>query len=154
MRRPFFFTLLCVAIALLTWAFSTRAKEGILMVFLGAAILLCTLVVGGLRHAGATLSKRNTPPTNISAILGALVGLFLGGFVGARLEFGRVMISIFNSDLSERDFGTSFGTIGGGLLGAFFLGLLSGRLQMSIVGSAKAVPVEDSKDSRSRGDSA
>ena len=154
MKRPVFLTLLCVAIALLMWAFSTRGKEGILFFFLGMAILLCTLVVGGLRLVRATLSKRDAQPTNISAILGSLVGLFLGCFIGVRLEFGRVMISIFNPDLPERDFGTLFGAIGGGLLGAFFLGLLSGILQMSIVRSAKAVPVADSKDSRSRGDSA
>ena len=154
MRQPVFLTLLCVAVVLLTWAFSTRGKEGILIFFLGAAVLLCTLVVGGLRLVGATLSKRDAQPTNISAILGSLVGLFLGGFVGVRLGFGRVMISIFNPDLPERDFGTLFGAIGGGLLGAFFLGLLSGILQMSIVRFEKAVPVEDSKDSRSRGGSA
>jgi len=140
--------------SLLTWAFTTRGKEGIPIFFIGAAILLCTLVVGGLRLVGATLSSSNTPPANISAILGAIVGLFLGGFVGAKLEFGRVMINIFNSDLPERDFGTSFGAIGGGLLGAFLLGLLSGTLQISIVRSEKSVPVEDSTNSRSRGDSA
>ena len=154
MRRLFFLALLCVAVALLTWAFSTRGKEGILIFFLGAAVLLCTLVVGGLRLVRATLSKRDAQPTNISAILGSLVGLFLGCFIGVRLEFGRVMISIFNPDLPERDFGTLFGAIGGGLLGAFFLGLLSGILQISIVRSEKAVSVEDSKDSRSRGGSA
>lgn len=154
MRRLFFLALLCVAVALLTWAFSTRGKEGILFFFLGMAILLCTLVVGGLRLVLATLSKRDAQPTNISAILGSLVGLFLGCFIGVRLEFGRVMISIFNPDLPERDFGTLFGAIGGGLLGAFFLGLLSGILQILIVRSEKAVSVEDSKDSRSRGGSA
>ena len=154
MRRLVFLTLLCVAIALLAWAFSTSGKEGILIFFLGAAILLCTLVVGGLRLVRATLSKRDAQPTNISAILGSLVGLFLGCFIGVRLEFGRVMISIFNPDLPERDFGTLFGAIGGGLLGAFFLGLLSGILQILIVRSEKAVSVEDSKDSRSRGGSA
>ncbi len=156
MRRLVFLSLLCVAIALLAWAFSTRGKEGMLIFFFGAAILLCTFVVGGLRLVGSTLSKRKTPPMNISAIqiLGSLIGLFLGGVVGARIGFGRVMISIFNPDLPERDFGTSFGAIGGGILGAFFLTLLSGILQMLIVRLEKVAPVGDSEGSNSRGDTA
>ena len=154
MRRPVFLALLCVAIALLAWAFSTRDKEGMLFFFLGAAILLCTLVVGGLRLVGSALSKRKTPPTNISAILGALLGLFLGGFVGARIGFGRVMISILNPDLPEQDSGTSFGAIGGGILGAFFLALLSGMLQILIIRPEKVVPIADLEDSNSRGDTA
>ena len=142
MKRIVFVALLGVGIALLAWAFSTRDKEGMLIFFFGAALLLCTFVVGGWR-----VGSRKTPATNSSAILGALIGLFLGGFVGARVGFGRVMISVFNPDLPEQDFGTLFGAIGGGILGAFFLALLSGILHMLIVRPEKVAPVEDSNDS-------
>ena len=79
MRRPVFLTLLCVAIALLTWAFSTSGKEGVLIFILGAAILLSMLAVCGLRLVGSAHHKRKTSATNNSAILGALLGVFLGG---------------------------------------------------------------------------
>jgi hypothetical protein len=75
--RPVLLTLLCVAIALLAWDFSTHGKEGILILFFGAAIVLCTLVVGGLQPVCAKLSMCDTRPSNISAILHARVGLFL-----------------------------------------------------------------------------
>jgi hypothetical protein len=142
MKRLVFIALLCVASVLLLRAFSTREKEGELFFFLGAALLLCTLAVGGTR-----LVTRKTPTTNSSAILGAIIGLFLGGVVGVKTGFGRVMISVFNPDLPERDFGTSFGAIGGGILGAFFLALLSGILQMLFVRPDNAAAVEDSKAS-------
>jgi hypothetical protein len=156
MRRIVFVALLGVAIALLTWALAMRGKEGMLIFFLGADILLCTLVVGGLRFSSEMFSKGKTPTTNTSAILGALIGLFIGGIVGARSDLGRVVISVFNPDLPEQDFGTSFGAIGGGILGAFFLALVSGLLRMLIVRPEKAVPVESSEDSvpDSRGDTA
>jgi uncharacterized SAM-binding protein YcdF (DUF218 family) len=152
MRRNIFLASSGTGIALLAWAFSTRGKEGMLIFFLGAAILLCTLVVGGVRSAMQTAGQ--TPTTNNFAILGALIGLFLGGFFGARIGFGRVMISVLNPDLPERDFGTLFGSIGGGILGAFFLALLCGTLQMLIVRSKRVEPVEDSQESlpNSRGD--
>ena len=142
MKRLVFIALLCVASVLLLYAFSTHKKEGLLIFFLGAALLLCTLAVGGTR-----LVTRKTPTTNSSAILGAIIGLFLGGVVGVKIGFGRVMISIFNPDLPERDFGTSFGAIGGGILGAFFLALLSGILQMLFVRPENAAAVEDSEAS-------
>ena len=154
MIRPVFLTPLCVAIALLTWAFSNNGKEGVLGFILGAAILLSMLAIGGMRVVGSALHKRKTSATNNSAILGALLGVFLGGGIGARSGFGLVMFSIFNPDLPERDFGTGFGAIGGGLLGAFFLASLFGILQISIVRPEKVVPVADSRDSRLRGDSA
>ena len=147
MKRIVFIAFLCVASALLAWAFSTRDKEGMLIFFLGAALLLCTLAVGGTR-----LVTGKTPTTNKFAISGATIGLFLGGVVGAQTGFGRVMISIFNPDFPERDIGTSFGAIGGGILGAFFLALLSGILQMLFVRPENAAPVEDSEASDSRGD--
>jgi hypothetical protein len=144
-----FVSFLCVASALLAWAFSTHGKEGMLIFFLGAALLLCTLAVGGTR-----LVTGKTSTTNKFGILGATIGLFSGAVVGVKIGFGRVMISIFNPDLPERDFVTSFGAIGGGILGAFFLALLSGILQMLFVRPEKAAPVEDSEASDSRGDTA
>ena len=140
MKRIVFFASLGVATALLAWAFSTDAKEGMLIFLLGATLFLCTIFVGGWRLVGT----RKMPTTNFSAILGALIGLFLGGFVGARFGFGRVMISVFNPDLPEQDFGTFFGAIGGSILGAFFLALLSGILHMLIFRPEKDAPVDDS----------
>ena len=58
MKSRTFLILICISIALLAWAFSTRDKEGLALFFFGAAILLCTLVVGGLRLARAAWSKR------------------------------------------------------------------------------------------------
>lgn len=51
MNRIAFLFLLCVASALLAWAFSNHGKEGAAIFFLGAALLLCTLAVGGIRLA-------------------------------------------------------------------------------------------------------
>ena len=147
MRRIVVISLLCVAIALLVWAFSTRGKEGMLFFFLGGAILLSTLVIVGM-GAVSTQSANNQPPTNTYAILGAILGLFLGGLAGAKISFlGRAMIAIFNPDLPERDYGTSFGVIGGALLGAFVLALLLSQLQKLIVQPESAVPANDSQDS-------
>ena len=60
-----------------------------------------------------------------------------------RMGFGHTMISLFNPDLSERDFRASFGTIGGGIRGAFLLALIIGILQTVIVRPQKTVSVED-----------
>ena len=98
-----------------------------LIFFLVAALLLCTVAVGGTR-----LVTGKTSTTNELGILGATIGLFSGGMVGEKIGFGRVMISIFNPDLPERDFVTSFGAIGGGILNAFFLALLRGISMHSI----------------------
>jgi uncharacterized membrane protein YeaQ/YmgE (transglycosylase-associated protein family) len=76
--------------------------------------VLGSLVVRVLHRAtGADVSKRNTP-----ALIGALIGSVAGGVIGAYSGFGRIMIAIFNPDLMERDFGMSFGAIGGVFLGA------------------------------------
>lgn len=117
--------------------------------FLGAALLLCALAVGGTR-----LVTGKTPTTNEFGILGATIGLFSGVVVGVKTGFGRVMICIFNPDLPERDFSTSLGAIGGGTLGAFFLALRSGILQILFVGPENAVLIEDSEASDSRGHTA
>ena len=142
MNRIVFVASLCVATALLAWAFSTRGKEGMHIFFLGSVLLLCTLAVGWLR-----LVTRKTPTTKKSAIFGAFAGLFLGGMVGAKSGFGRVMISIFNPELPVQDFGASFGGMGGGILGAFVLALLFGNLQLLAAGRGSVVPSEDSQAS-------
>jgi len=49
MHRIAFLFLLCVASALLAWAFSNNGKEAAPVFLLGAALLLCTLAVGGIR---------------------------------------------------------------------------------------------------------
>ena len=128
MSRIVFFALIVVGYALVVWAFSTDGKEGMFIFFLGVSILLSTLAVGGLRRYRSKYSAEKTPKTNAFAILGALIGLSLGSALGARSGFGEVMISIFNPDLPQQDYGTVFGAVGGGILGAFLLALLSGSL--------------------------
>lgn len=67
------------------------------------------------------------------------------------------MISIFNvqlAPLAERDFAALLGVIGGGILGAFFLALLSGILQMLCLQPENAAAVEDSEASDLRADTA
>jgi hypothetical protein len=124
MRRLIFFGLLSAAIALLMWAVCTTDKAGLFIFFLGSLTLICAVVVGPRRHAQRT----NTP-----AIACALIGLLLGGVVGEKIGLGRAMITVFNPDLPEQDFGATFGAIGGGILGAFVFALLGGILHMLIV---------------------
>jgi len=49
MHRITFLFLLCIASALLAWAFSNNGKEASPVFLLGAALLLCILAVGGIR---------------------------------------------------------------------------------------------------------
>ncbi len=126
--NPVFLVSLCGAIALLLFAFSTNGKEGMAFFFLGAVWLLCTLAVGLLRWG-----TPNPPSTNKFAIVGAVIGLFFGGVIGANCGFGRVVIAVFNPELMEQDFGMTFGAIGGGILGAFVLAFLFGIVQLLAV---------------------
>ena len=64
--------------------------------------------------------KIDASKTNYLAIPGALLGAICGGVIGALGGFGRLMISIFNPDLPERDFRVFFGATGGIILGALF----------------------------------
>ena len=64
--------------------------------------------------------KIDASKTNYLAIVGALLGALCGGVIGALSGLGRLMISVFNPDLPERDFGAFFGAIGGVVLGALF----------------------------------
>ncbi len=132
MKRRVLLALLVVA-NLLPWVFFTSDKAGMSIFFLGMTINLGTLAVSGLRLVGLMFVKRPTPPTNTSAMLGSLMGLFLGGVVGATSGLGPVMISFFNPDLPEQDFGKLFGAIGGGILGSCFFALLFGILRIRIV---------------------
>ena len=114
-----FAALIIISIILLNEAFSTRGKEGMFFAFLGAAILLCTLTISGLRMTRSGPSSQAAHATSFSALAGAFTGLIFGGFFGAFSGFGRIVIAILNPELPERDFGRSFGATGGGLLGAF-----------------------------------
>ena len=143
MQRVTLLTSSVIGTALVVWAFFDRSKDGMLILFMGTAIFLCTLAIVALRSA--LRDEWKTPKTNTLAILGALIGLFLGGFVGASFGFGRVMIAIFNPHLPEQDFGTIFGSIGGGFLGAFFLALVGGILQRLFVQRNEDVPAKNPK---------
>ena len=57
--------------------------------------------------------KIDPSKTDNLAIIGALLGAICGGVIGVLSGFGRLMISILNPDLLERDFGASFGAYGG-----------------------------------------
>lgn len=147
-RRSLF--VICGAV-LIAWSLSTRGKEGMYLFGAGAAILLCTLAVAGLRRFGSARSRGGVPATNQAAMLGSLIGLFAGGLAGARSGFGRVMISIFNPGLPERDFGTCFGAIGGGLLGAFLFAILGAVVERVVRRTPKA-PAIPAGDARSEAD--
>ena len=145
MKKPTYLSLLTVAAALLVWAFSTNGKEGLLLFFIGATLLLSTLAVGSVRHCSSVNKANHTPRTNIPAIAGAVLGLLLGGLVGAFSGFGKKMIAVFNPDLPHQDFEISFGAIGGGILGAFLIALLGGILQKPSVEDKNSTPDEDDK---------
>ncbi len=68
--------------------------------------------------AGHSALTVDPSKTNYLAILGALLGATSGSAIGALSDFGKVMISILNPDLPERDFGASFGAFGGSIVGA------------------------------------
>lgn len=119
MNRRTFVVSLSVSSALLVWAFNVRDKNGLAIFFLGAALLLFTFAVGWLRR-----NNLNSPSTDKSAVLFALMGMVLGGSVGARFGFGRLVIQVFNPELMVQDYGVSLGTTGGGILGAFVFVLL------------------------------
>ena len=85
---------------------------------LGAVGTLLGLVGFSVVSAAHRAWKIDASTTNYVPILGAMLGAICGGLVGALSGFGRLMISIFNSDLPERDFRTFFGAIGGVFLGA------------------------------------
>ncbi|MGB1927019.1 MAG: hypothetical protein ACPHL6_10835 [Rubripirellula sp.] len=64
--------------------------------------------------------KLNAAKTDHHAIIGALLGTIIGGFMGSSSGLGKTMIAVFNPDLPERDWGAFFGATGGIILGAFF----------------------------------
>ena len=72
--------------------------------------------------------KIDPSKTDNLAIIGALLGAICGGVIGVLSGFGRLMISILNPDLLERDFGASFGAYGGIFLGACFGACLASSL--------------------------
>lgn len=143
MRPATFLTAAVVGTALIVWAFAIRTMDGMLIFLLGVAILLCTLAIAMMRSVKR--HERATSKTNTLAILGSLIGLFVGGYVGASFGLGRVMIAIFNPSLPEQDFGSLFGSIGGGFLGAFILALLGGTVQGFLAKPKEAPPGEDPK---------
>ena len=112
--------------ALLGFAFGKGDSRAPLL--LGALGALLGLVGFAAVSAVHRTWKVDASATNYLAILGALLGAIVGGVIGALSDFGGLMISIFNQDLPERDFGAFFGATGGIVLGA-----LSGACLVSAI---------------------
>ena len=125
MKQTPFFVSISVGAILVFLGCSMRDKEGLFVFFSGSAILLCTLAVFGIRAAGP---KTNSVSTNWSALVGAIVGMCLGAYVGPLTGLGILMIAFFNPQLPERDFNSVFGAMGGSILGALLLGTFSATL--------------------------
>lgn len=86
--------------------------------FLGAAGLI-TGTLGGMLVAGAhTGLKVDVKKTSVAGIVGALIGVVVGGYLGVTTGFGTWMIATFNPGLPEMDFRDSFGLIGGVFIGS------------------------------------
>ena len=146
MTKSAFIGALVVAGILIVCAFSTSGKEGIQWFFLGTALLFCTLAIGVIRGLGSMLLGGRKPSTQKPVMLGALLGLFLGGLVGAQLGLGQVVASIFNPKLIEPETLSSLGAMYGALLGAFLLALLAGVLQMVMSSRQAVAPLEGSEN--------
>lgn len=114
---------------LLLWSLFGGMVAALLGIMFGKGDPAAPLVLGGLGVFLGTLGgilatrlqagmEKSARHMDYPAIGGCLVGMISGGVVGAYSGFGRVMIALFNPDLPYRDFGASFGAIGGGFLGA------------------------------------
>jgi len=128
MRRVVLPLLFGTGLALLGFAFSTPAKEGLVAFFLGAAIVLSMLAAAAIRRLGGGAATDGRRPSDVGAIAGGLVGLLLGGFAGARSPLGSLLIATIARDLPERDFAAPLGAGVGGLLGAAFVAILASML--------------------------
>ena len=95
-------------------------------IFLGSAGLVAgtlgALLVSGV-HTGL---KVNVKKTSVAGLVGALLGIVIGGYVGVTSGFGTWMIATFNPGLPEMDFKEPFGFIGG-----VFIGSVVGALMMA-----------------------
>ncbi|MDB4756332.1 hypothetical protein OAG56_03085 [Mariniblastus sp.] len=102
---------------LLGFQFSKGKPQGVEMVAVVGALLglVGFFAVSAVHKA----YKLDTSKTDHVAIIGSMLGAICGGVIGAFSGFGRLLISIFNPDLMERDWGAFFGGIGGICLGAF-----------------------------------
>ncbi|MSR56831.1 MAG: hypothetical protein EXS05_04065 [Planctomycetaceae bacterium] len=136
-----------IAVATILAVVYQREKVGALYFFLGAAILLSMLAIRGLRYAGGKLSKGRTPKTNYLAMLGALLGVLLGGFVGATTSFGNLAFPLLFRHLRGNEYSTLYGCVCGAIVGGFVLAVVGGILQMLIARPKQAAVVGDSERS-------
>ena len=137
---------LVVAVVLLVLAFFASGDEGLPLFLLGTATLICTIAIAVLRGLGSMLLGGRKPATQKPVMLAALLGLFLGGLVGAQIGLGKVVASIFNPKLVEPETLSSLGAMYGALLGAFLLALLAGVLQMVMASRQAVAPLEGSEN--------
>ena len=94
--------------------------------FLGGAGLIAGglggMLVSGV-HSGL---KVDVKKTSVAGVVGALLGVVVGGYLGVTSGFGPWMIATFNPGLPEMDFRDPFGFIGG-----VFLVSVAGAIAMA-----------------------
>ncbi len=86
--------------------------------FLGAAGLIAGTVGGTLVSGVHTGLRLDVKKTSVAGIVGALLGVVVGGYLGVTSGFGTWMIATFNPDLPAMDFRDGFGFIGGVFVGS------------------------------------
>ena len=94
---------------------STDLKAAIFLGMVGLiAGSLGRMLVSGV-HTGLRVDVKKT---SVAGVLGALLGIVAGGYLGVISGFGSWMIATFNPGLPEMDFRDSFGFIGGVFIGS------------------------------------
>jgi hypothetical protein len=86
--------------------------------FLGAAGLIAGGLGGMLVSGVHNGLKVDVKKTSVAGLVGALLGVVSGGYLGVISGFGTWMIATFNPGLPEMDFRDSFGLIGGVFIGS------------------------------------
>ena len=94
--------------------------------FLGAVGLIAGTVGGILVSGLHTGLKVDVKKTSVAGLVGALLGVVVGGYLGVTSGFGTWMIATFNPGLPEMDFRDLFGFIGG-----VFIGSVVGAIAMA-----------------------
>ncbi len=109
------------------WGLFSRGKEGLPLVFAGGLLVFGLIAVAIVRRFEVGRSTK----LSHSSILFGILGLVLGGTVGASSGLGPFLLDRLNPDLPASDLATAVGaTIGGllGLAGGSVVATAAGRL--------------------------